>query len=64
MDYSEYTFKQSGYQHLPLELKIKYLEQISGFKQLTVCEDVTEHYEYWKNKINPNPLDCCNLSKK
>lgn len=64
IDYSEYTFKQSGYQHLPLELKIKYLEQISGFKQLTVCEDVTEHYEYWKNKINPNPLDCCNLSKK
>ena len=27
------------------------------------CEDVTEHYEYWKQHINPNPLDCCNLRK-
>ena len=35
--------------------------QIKGFKELTVCEDVDEHYEYWKNNINPNKEDCCNL---
>ena len=63
IDYSEYTLKHSGYQHLPLEQKIKYLAQITGFNQLTVCEDVTEHYEYWKERVNPNPSDCCNLCK-
>ena len=63
IDYSEYTLKHSGYQHLPLEQKIKYLAQITGFNQLTVCEDVTEHYEYWKEHVNPNPSDCCNLCK-
>ena len=63
IDYSEYTYKQSGYQHLPLEAKIKYLEKINGFKELTVCEDVSEHYDFWKNNVNVNPNDCCNLRK-
>lgn len=38
IDYSEYTVKQSGYQHLPLEKKIHY---IKGFdvREMTVCED-------------------------
>lgn len=61
MDFSEYTVKQSGYSHLPLESKIKYLSMVTGFRELTVCDDVTEHYEYWKNNINSNPNDCCNL---
>lgn len=61
IDYSKYTVKQSGYWHLPLEEKIKLLENITGFKELTVCEDETEAYEYWKNSVNPNPDDCCNL---
>lgn len=64
IDYSDYTFKQSGYLHLPLELKIKHLENIKNFKEITVCEDVTEHYDYWKNNVNFNPEDCCNLRKK
>lgn len=29
----------------------------------TVCEDVTEHYEYWKENYNYNKKDCCNLFK-
>lgn len=64
IDYSEYTLKQSGYQHLPLEKKIEYMKLINGFGEVTVCEDVSEHYEYWKTHFNPNPDDCCNLTIK
>lgn len=63
IDYSEYTLKQSGYQHMPLDLKIKYVEMIKGFEQVTICEDVNEHYLYWEKNVNYNPLDCCNLRR-
>lgn len=63
IDYSEYTVKQSGYHHLPLEKKIKYLERITGFRELTVCEDESEAYLYWKEHVNPNKDDCCNLRR-
>lgn len=62
VDFSKYTLKQSNYLHLPLETKVEQLKSITGFEKLTVCEDVTEHYEYWKNNVNPNKEDCCNLS--
>ena len=45
-----------------LEKKKEYLSKITGFKEITICEDYTEHYEYWKNNFNPNPDDCCNLN--
>lgn len=61
VDYSEYTVKQSGYLHLPLEKKKEYIGRITGFKEITVCEDETEAYEYWQNHLNHNPSDCCNL---
>lgn len=64
IDYTEYIYKQSGYLHLPLELKIKYLELVNGFKEMTVCEDVNEHYDYWQKQVNHNPDDCCNLRKQ
>lgn len=64
LDYSEYTVKQSGYNHLPLDKKIKYLERITGFRELTVCEDETEAYLYWKENVNPNKDDCCNLRRR
>lgn len=60
-DTSEYTHKQSGYRHLPLAKKVEYLKKITGFKEISVCEDVTEHYIYWKNNVNYNKDDCCNL---
>ena len=63
LDYSEYTVKQSGYQHLPLEKKIKYLAKVTGFDEVSVCEDVSKHYEYWKEAVNFNKEDCCNLRK-
>lgn len=61
LDYSEYTVKQSGYQHLPLDRKIEYLAKVTGFDEVSVCEDVTEHYEYWREAVNFNKEDCCNL---
>ena len=62
IDFSQYTVKQSNYLHLLLEIKKEQLNKIKGFKELTVCEDVTEHYEYWRNNVNFNRDDCCNLS--
>lgn len=64
IDYSEYTLKQSGYNHLPLDIKKAYLENITGFKQMSICEDETVAYDYWKNNFNYNRDDCCNLRVK
>ena len=64
LDYSEYTVKQSGYEHLPLSRKIEYLSKVTGFDEVSVCEDVTEHFEYWKECVNHNKNDCCNLKKE
>lgn len=61
IDYSEYTVKQSGYNHLPLSKKKEYISKITGFKEMSVCEDVTDHYLYWQESFNNNPNDCCNL---
>ena len=61
IDYSDYTISQHGYNHLPLDKKIKMLSRVTGFKELTVCEDEDEAYEYWKANVNPNKEDCCNL---
>ena len=62
IDYSKYTLKQSGYRHLPLEEKKRILERIE-IPIKSVCEDVTEHFFYWQENVNPNKDDCCNLSR-
>lgn len=64
IDYSEYTLKQSGYSHLPLYKKQEIIKNIVGFKEMTVCEDESVAYEYWKENFNTNKLDCCNLRRK
>lgn len=56
----EYTVKEGGCRHLPLQKKLSILSKLK-FPQLTVCEDVTKHYDYFINNINHNPKDCCNL---
>ena len=63
IDYSDYTVRQSGYYHMPLAKKKYWLSKITGFKELSVCEDETTAYEYWKANVNPNPDDCCNLRR-
>lgn len=56
----EYTVKEGGYRHLPLDVKLRELEKLD-FKELTVCDDVQEHYDYFHENVNYNPDDCCNL---
>lgn len=60
VDFSKYTLYQGGYSHLPLEEKQRILDRIQ-IPQKTVCEDVTEHYRFWRDYVNPNKEDCCNL---
>lgn len=64
IDYTAYTVSQGGYKHLPLETKKKLLENVRGFEEISVCEDENEAYDYWVNHFNPNPYDCCNLTKR
>lgn len=61
IDFSEYTKKCAGYWHLPLDIKLEYLKGITGFREVTVCEDEDEAYKYWQDNFNPNREDCCNL---
>ena len=63
IDYSGYTVTQSGYKHLPLTEKQRIISKIK-IPSISVCEDVSKHYEYWKNHFNPNKDDCCNLRRK
>lgn len=62
IDFTPYTLKEGGYQHLPLEKKIALLSEIK-IPSISVCEDVKEHYVYWIDNFNPNKDDCCNLRK-
>ena len=65
IDYSKYTVKQSGYNHLPLKVKKQYMERIRPcFEEVTVCDDESKAYEYFKLYVNHNPYDCCNLRIK
>lgn len=62
IDYSKFTLKEGGYQHLRLEDKKEILSKIK-IPVISVCEDFTPHYLYWKENFNPNKNDCCNLRK-
>lgn len=59
----EHTVKSGGYRHLALERKRELLEGFE-FPRMTVCEDVPEHYEWFKANYNANPDDCCNLRRR
>lgn len=58
--FEHYNLKESGYRHLPLDKKIEVLDKLD-FKEITVCDDVQAHYDYFKENYNPNSTDCCNL---
>ena len=62
IDYSEYTVCQGNYYHLPLQKKLEYIKKITGFKEVSVCEDEDEAYRYWRDNFNPSE-DCCNLRR-
>ena len=63
VDYEKFTLNHSGYNHLQLEDKKRILSKVK-IPVISICEDVDEHYEYWKNNFNPNKEDCCNLRFK
>ena len=44
IDYTPYTIKHGGYLHAPLEWKQNVLKRITGFKEITVCEDEDTAY--------------------
>lgn len=62
IDYSKHTLKEGGYRHLPLDEKLRILEKIK-IPTISICEDYTEHYNYWRDNFNPSE-DCCNLRKE
>ena len=62
IDYKPYRLKQGGYLHMPLEEKKKYIEMLD-FPEITICEDENRAYRYWKENVNHNPDDCCNLRR-
>lgn len=62
IDYSKYTLREGGYKHLPLKEKQEIISKVK-IPVISVCEDVTAHYEWWKNNFNPNKDDCCNLRR-
>lgn len=59
-DFADHTVKAGGYKHLPLGEKMRLLESFD-FPEISVCEDVPEHYEYFKANVNHKESDCCNL---
>lgn len=62
IDYGKHKIKQSGYEHLPLEEKLRIINKIK-IPEISVCEDEDKAYEYWVNNFNPNKEDCCNLRR-
>lgn len=62
IDYSKFTLKENGYEHLELEEKKRILDKVK-IPVISICEDVDKHYNYWKENFNPNKDDCCNLRR-
>jgi DNA repair photolyase len=62
IDFSKYTVTSGGYKHLPLDDKIELLKNVN-FPQISVCEDEENAWEYFKNHVNFNVDDCCNLRR-
>lgn len=63
MSFNKYVINEGGYKHLRLTEKLNTLKKLQ-FKELSVCDDVKEHYNYFKKYLNYNTEDCCNLRLK
>lgn len=61
-DFSPYRLRLGGYRHLPLKTKREWMRPVmERFDEVSVCEDVYSHWSVWRNEVNANPSDCCNL---
>lgn len=64
INYDDYTLRYGGYLNLQLDHKIKLLTNIKSNKQISVGEYVKPHYEYFRDNVNFNKQDCCNVAYK
>ncbi len=64
IDFSEYSLKFGGFKHLPLTKKIELVNRINNIDQISVGEYVYDHYLYFRDYVNFNKDDCCNLNKR
>jgi DNA repair photolyase len=62
IDYSEYSLKYGGFEHLELDNKISLVNKITGFRQVSIGEYVSDHHLYFSQNVNYNKDDCCNLN--
>ena len=62
IDYSQYSLSYGGMMNLPLQYKINLVSKISNYDQISVGEYVYYHYLYFRDNVNYNKTDCCNLS--
>ena len=44
----DFPVHEAGYLHMSLETKLEVLSKITGFKEVSVCDDNSEHYDYWQ----------------
>ena len=58
---NEYTVREGGCYHLPLDKKLEVLGKLE-FEQVSVYDDVQKHYDYFLKNVCHNPNDCCNLT--
>lgn len=63
-NYSNHSLNYGGHQNLQLENKIELLKGIDNFEQISIGEFVPEHYIYFRDNVNYNKADCCNLTFK
>lgn len=63
IDYTPYKLKQGGYRFLRLNDKKRIVQKIH-IPEISVCEDFSPHYQYWRVNVNPNREDCCNLRRQ
>lgn len=64
IELKDYCVIHAGYHHMPLYLKQRYMKLIKGFKEISICEDVSKHYRFFIRNYIHNPNDCCNLRRK
>ena len=63
-DFTAWNQKEASYSQLSLSAKKLLLKPLLNTgKQISICEDCTPHYNWFKENINYNKEDCCNLRK-
>lgn len=63
-DFSAWNQKEGSYNQLSLSAKKMLLKPlIASGKKISVCEDYTPHYRWFKENVNYDKEDCCMIRK-